>query len=158
MRTVTVLGLATLALFLAIAVYLLPLEPTVVALQFTFSGPSFSGITANWHANGVSRFRSHFPADFALLALYGTFGALFARRWPKDRFDRSTVRFALRWSLPLAALADATENLLHLRLTSGEPVLWQILYPLAGISASIKWLCFAAFVVSIIVCRRGRAG
>lgn len=157
MRAVLALGLATLVLFIAIAVYLLPLEPGIVALQFTFSKAVFTAVTAQWQAGGVALFRSHMPADFVLLVMYATFGWLLGSRWPKVRFTGWALHRALQWSLPIAALADATENTLHLLLTNGEPIASQLLYPMAGIAASIKWLSILVFVIAVAAATRSRA-
>lgn len=57
----------------------------------------------------------------------------------------------------MAALGDATENALHLLLTSGEPIASQLLYPMAGIAASIKWLGILVFVIAVAAATRSRA-
>lgn len=158
MRTVNALGLASLALLIAIGVYLLPLEPNLVALQFTFSEASFAAVTGKWNASGVALLRSHFAADFALLALYASFGFLLGRRWPKAGLAGGRWQWLLQWSLPVAALADAVENVLHLHLTSGAAVAWQWWYPLAGMAASTKWLGILVFAIAALVCGCKRAG
>ncbi len=157
MRAVLALGLATLVLFAIIAIYLLPLAPGIVALQFTFSKAAFTAVTAKWQAGGVALFRSHMPADFVLLVMYATFGWLLGSRWPRAQLAGVSIHRAIRWSLPVAALGDATENALHLLLTSGEPIASQLLYPMAGIAASIKWLGILVFVIAVAAATRSRA-
>lgn len=158
MRTVSALGLASLALFLAIGMYLLPLEPNLVALQLTFSGASFTAVTDQWDASGVALLRSHFAADFVLQALYATFGFLLGGRWSKAGLAGGRWQWLLRWSLPVAALADAVENVLHLHLTSGAAVVWPWWYPLAGMAASTKWLGILAFAIAVAACWVRHAG
>ncbi|MBZ0132346.1 MAG: hypothetical protein M9884_02845 [Rhodocyclaceae bacterium] len=149
MRTVWFLGLSTAALFVGIAVYLLPLTPSVVGLQFTFSEPAFLAVLQNWGSDGIARFRAHFVADYALLVCYGAFGFVFARRTGVLSECSPMWRGALTWALPLAALADAIENALHLYLSSGAPHVETALYPAAGGAATLKWLLIGVFVVGV---------
>jgi hypothetical protein len=158
MRTVSLLGIASLVLFLAIAICLRPLKPGVVELQFTFSEPAFAAVIEKWQSSGVALFRSHLPADFALQVLYASFGLLLSGRWPKARLLGGSLHRVLRWSLPLAALADAAENVLHLQLTSDESGVSLFFYPLAGVAASVKWLGILAFAIVFAMCWHKRAG
>lgn len=137
--TVAALGASALALLLGLAIYLRPLAPSVVALQLSFDRSAFEAVLGAWGASGVALYRSHFGADFVLLLLYGLFGLSLRRR-------------ALSGALVVAALADAVENLLHLRLTDlteGNAAAPTALYALAGAAATLKWLGLAAFVLAV---------
>ncbi len=148
------LGLAALAVFLGIAMYLAPLEPGILRLQFSFTAPSFEGVLHQWQALGIARYRAHFPADFVLLVLYGAFGFAYGRQRVAVQTTRRTVAWLLVWSLPVAALADAGENALHLLLTHGGPAGAPALYALAGLAATGKWLGILAFTAAALGARR----
>ncbi len=158
MRIVWLLGLIAAALFAGIALYLQPLKPTVISLQFAFSESAFLAVLHGWQAEGVARFRAHFVADYALLVCYGAFGYTFSRRARVFSSCPSGRKRLLTWALPLAALADAIENALHLHLTSAAPQAAAALFPAAGVAATIKWLLlgvFAAVAVFGLGKRRG---
>jgi hypothetical protein len=139
------LGLAALAMFIGIALYLAPLEPGILWLQFAFTAPTFEAVLHQWQAQGVALYRTHFGADFVLLLLYGSFGFAFGRRRVAAQATRGTGACLLVWSLPAAALADAGENALHLLLTDGRPAAAPALYALAGLAATVKWVGILAF-------------
>lgn len=139
------LGIAAAALFLAISVQLAPLQPSVVALQAAATETAFRDILAQWQPAGVQRYRAHFPADFALLVLYGVFGFRVGRHaLAAPGVARPWAR-VLMLALPLAAGADAVENALHLVLTAGASSGPAELYPLAAAAAAVKWLAIVAF-------------
>ena len=154
MRRSSVIGVLALALFVTLGVYLWPLTPSILALQFTFSEPAFQAVLEKWQPSGLHLYRSHFPADFVLLALYGIFGFLFGKQFSTSH--QVTVGHAqvMVWSLPAAAMADAGENLLHLLLTNGQPNHAQVLYAIAGVAACVKWLAFIAFTLSVFAASR----
>ena len=158
MRTVWFLGLSAAALFVGIAVYLLPLTPSVVSLQLTFSEPAFLAVLHDWGSDGVARFRAHFVADYALLVCYGAFGFVFARRAGFLNGRSPMWRGVLTWALPSAALADAIENALHLYLSSAAPYVETALFPAAGVVAALKWLLLAVFLAGIARCFGKRTG
>jgi hypothetical protein len=138
------LALTSLALFGGISFYLLPLEPNLLALQFSFTQADFQTVLAQWQGDELRRFKLHFIADFALLACYGLWGYRWVRAsaWLHNANWRST----LAWLLPLAALSDALENLLQLfLLEQSRAISW--LYPLAGTAALLKWLLLTAFAL-----------
>lgn len=148
------LGLAALAVFLGIAMYLAPLEPGILRLQFCFTASSFEGVLHQWQAQGIARYRAHFPADGVLLVLYGAFGFAYGRQRVAAQAAHRAVIWLLVWSLPFAALADAGENALHLLLTDGRPAAAPALYALAGLAATVKWLAILAFGTAALVARR----
>lgn len=145
MRSAAVWGWVSLALLVGLGAYLTPLKPNLVALQFTFTPEAFGRVLAAWQPAGVALFRSHLPVDGVLLLCYGWFGYLLASRSPL--FSRYTAegRRRLAGVLPLAALADSGENLLHWVLTADEAVAAPWVYALAGACASLKWLGLAVF-------------
>jgi len=149
MRAVWLLGVLALALFLGLAVFLAPLEPGVLHLQFAFTPRAFGQIIHVWQAEGLARFRAHFPADFVLALSYGAFGFLLAQR--SGAFG-AQAKWA-RWLLPLAAAFDGAENVLHLWLTAAPrlDVFWP--YPLAATAASLKWTLLLAFALFFVIAR-----
>ena len=157
MRTVWLLGLIATALFAGIAHYLQPLEPNVISLQFTFSESAFLAVLNSWQAEGVARFRAHFVADYALLVCYGAFGYTFARRARVFCSCPPGRKRLLTWALPLAALADAIENALHLYL-SATPQAAAALFPAAGVAATFKWLLLGVFAAVAVLSLGKRTG
>jgi len=136
-----------LALFFGIAFYLAPLDPNILHLQFAFNEQSFKAVLSMWQSSGIARYRSHFPADFLFLAAYGLSGFWFGRERAPAHSGLATY---LTWSLPIAAVADATENALHLVLTSSNASTNTVLYFLSGSAASIKWLGILVFALSLV--------
>ncbi|MBE2263134.1 MAG: hypothetical protein IAE92_10360 [Burkholderiaceae bacterium] len=153
MRLAWTLGLLALGLLIGLGWWLRPLQPDIMALQLAFSAPAFRSVLEHWGPQGLALYRAHFGADFVLLILYGAFGwrlathaALFKVLSPRRR----------RWAaamLPLAALADAAENALHLLLTTPVALAmppqagW---IALAAVCASAKWLLLTAFALAVV--------
>ncbi len=150
-------GALAIALFVGIGVYLVPLDPSFLHLQFAFREQSFNAILSAWQPNGLARYRSHFPADFLLLAAYGAFGLQFGRERAPALVALPVLAACLTWALPLAAVADATENALHLVLTSANAPTSPALYLLSGSAASIKFLGIGVFLFCAALSRRERA-
>lgn len=140
------LAVAALALFTGISLYLLPLEPNLLALQFSFTPDDFQAVIAQWQGDWLQRFKWHFWADFALLLCYGLWGYQWVHTaaWLK----RGRYPNALAWLLPLAAIADALENLLQLYLLQ-ELAAPAALYALAGMAALLKWLLLMLFALCL---------
>ena len=142
---VPAVGLLTLALFVALYLFLRPLRPGVLALQFAATPRAFGAVVHAWGPEGLARYRAHLPWDFVLLGAYAAFGWLVARR--TALFDT----LATRWralaaaALPLAALFDAAENLLHAWLTAAPRFGLAWLYALSATTAAAKWLFVLAF-------------
>ena len=148
-------GALAVALFIALAWYLAPLEPGVLALQFAFTPRAFAGIVHAWPAEHLARFRAHLPVDFVLLVVYGCFGWLLATRTAVfARCPLALQRFA-RWALPLAALFDAAENALHLWLTEVPRFGTPAAYALAATASTAKWLLLLGFAASLAYALRG---
>lgn len=144
-----VIGGAALALFAGLSVELSTLEPGVLALQLAATAQRFGAIVHQWSPQQLARYRAHLPLDGVLLLLYGSFGFLLATRTQLfATLPRWLQRAAAPW-LPLAALFDAAENLLHSWLTAaprfGEPAVY---LGAAGCSL-LKWLLLAGFALLI---------
>ncbi len=154
MRRAYVIGFFALVLFIALGFYLSPLKPSILALQFTFTEPAFHAVLGKWQPSGISLYRSHFPVDFVLLALYGILGFVFGKAFSASRQVTEGNAQILAWSLPVAATADAAENVMHLFLTESQPNQAQALYAIPGVAASVKWLAFIAFAFSAYAASR----
>ena len=154
MKAVWFFGLSALGILLALAAYLAPLHPPLVALQFTFSREAFEAVASQWGEQGVALFRSHLYPDFGLMAAYALYGVCSVRytRLFQMRFVPPIFWYAI---MPLAALADVAENTLHLAITvpQAQPQDWW--YCAAGVSASLKFALIAFFLLTAI--RRGWA-
>lgn len=146
MRTVRVLVAASALLFVAMALYTSPLDPSIPAIQFTFTESAFKSVLNAWGPSGVARFRAHFAIDFPFLATYGALGYLLSKRTRLFRSVTQRAASLLAVSLPVAAAADAIENALHLYFLYGTVPIAEALYFAAGVAASVKWLLIAAFV------------
>lgn len=151
MRWIWFSGLMSLALLVGMGVYLLPLSPSLVALQFTFDQSAFQVVLAAWQPDGVARFRSHLPVDYGLLVCYGVFGYLLASQTSVFARLSSPVRWLLTWAMPVAAVSDAVENALHYYLTSGAQQVPPLVYLVAGCSATLKSALIGIFLVSALL-------
>jgi hypothetical protein len=142
-------GLA-LGLLCALGVYLAPLQPSILALQFAFTPRAFGEVVHQWTGEPLHRFRMHLPVDYALLVSYGLFGYLLTTRTQLFGALGGRVRRWLAWVLPLAAAFDAVENALHLWLTEVPQfgVTWP--YSLAAMAASAKWFLLFAFALAVV--------
>lgn len=145
-----ILGITSLLLLAAVIAYLSPLQPSVLALQFTFTPQSFQSVLDAWQSEGVFRFRVHLPVDYGLLVCYGAFGYVLATRTLVFSESSPLVRVWGRWSMPLAALSDGVENALHGYLTGHNVVQpAPVLYAVAGCSSVLKWALLVLFLVSV---------
>jgi hypothetical protein len=138
-------GIAALVLFAGLALWLAPLEPGIVQLQFAATPRAFAVIVHAWGPEGLARYRAHFAADFALLGCYAVFGSRLARRTALFAGLPMRGRRVAAWALPAAALADAAENTLHLWLTAAPRFGPAWPYALAAACAAAKWLLLIGF-------------
>jgi hypothetical protein len=143
-------GLVSAGLFIGLAVYLLPLQPSLVALQFAGNADAFQAIVAQWQPEGVALFRSHLPVDAVLLVAYGAFGYLLTKRTMV--FARYTPVWQLRVAalMPVAALADVGENSLHWYLTSGHLEHGALLVPMATACSALKFAGIVLFGLAVL--------
>ena len=146
MKPVWALGMAIVGLFMGLGWYLQPLQPSIVALQFTFSPGAFQAVLDAWGPQGVQRFRTHLGFDGALLLCYGAFGYLLVRYSCLFKRVDTITRQISGWAMPGAAVLDAIENLLHLVLISEPATHAPALYLFAGVFATGKWLLIANFM------------
>lgn len=147
-------GIAALLLFIGLAIYLLPLQPNIVALQFAFNAEAFLATLGQWGPEGVALFRSHLPVDAVLLIAYGTFGYLLTARTSVFACYTSLWRLRVSVFMPVAAVADAAENVLHWYLTSGGYISYfKVLVPVASAYASLKFAGIAMFGLAVLHAR-----
>ncbi len=154
------LGVFSVGMFAALALYLAPLEPSLVALQLTFSAQSFRQVLYAWGPEGVALFRSHLPFDGVLLLAYGAFGYLAAARtrWFAAWYRGRQAPLAILLLMPLTALADCLENTFHWFLTGTSAPQLEWLYWMSGAFASLKFAGIACFAVLAVVARIRRPG
>lgn len=144
-------GFCALGLIAGLGWYLAPLEPNILVLQFAFTPRAFGEVIHAWPAGHLFRFRAHFPFDYVLLLSYGAFGYLLATRTQVLASLLPPLRRWARWTLPLAAVFDATENVLHLWLTEVPRFGVPLPYLLAATCASAKWLLLLAYALAVAV-------
>jgi hypothetical protein len=149
MRLAWFFGILSLALLIGLAVYLLPLNPSIVVLQFCFRPESFQAVMTQWQPTGVALFRSHLPVDSVLLMSYGLFGYLLSmRNTVLRRYLARRPRY-LSLLMPLAACADAVEDGLHWVFTGSDGEAWMWLVPLAAICSCIKFTGITLFGIAV---------
>lgn len=160
MRLAWALGVAALLQFAALAWWLRGLEPTVLALQWTFTPEGFAQVLQAWSDADRARFLAHLPWDMALLLTYAAFGLRLAAHAPALHRVGPAARALARVALPAAAVFDAVENLLHAQLVpaTGPGPAW--LHALAGGSAALKWAGVASclLVWAWVIGAGGRRG
>ncbi len=149
MRLPWLSGTLALILFAALAWYLAPLNPGVVALQLAFTPRAFGEIIHFWSAEDLARYRAHLPFDFGLIAAYSVFGYSLASQ--TRLFSGLTQSwFALaRWCLPCAGAFDVVENVSHEWLTEVPRFGVPLVYAVSASCSLAKWLLMAAFAFLI---------
>lgn len=159
MRRVWIAGVVALGLLCGLGVYLAPLKPDILALQFAFTPRAFGEVVHQWTGEPLYRYRMHLLVDYALLASYGIFGYLLSTQTRVfEAFGPRWQRW-LAWTLPLAAVFDAVENSFHLWLTEVPRFGVPLPYLLAALAASAKWVLLFAFGLAVAVALvRGRRG
>jgi hypothetical protein len=145
LRAVWLSGLSTALLFAGIACYLAPLQPNIIALQFAHTPAAFAAVIHSWPAEHLARYRSQLVVDFGLLSSYAAFGYLCATRTRVLAGLSTPLRNAARWTLPLAAVFDASENALHLWLTEVPRFGHEAVYLVAASCSAAKWALLLAF-------------
>jgi len=145
MKLVWLTGLAALALLLGLAGYLWALKPGIVQLQLAFTPRAFGEIVHAWSPQQLARYRIHLFVDGLLLLSYGAFGYLLVVRTRLFAGAAPWVARLARWVLPLAAVFDATENVLHLWLTQAPRFGVPVVYAVSAGASSIKWLLLFSF-------------
>ena len=126
---------------------LLPLKPSVVALQLAFAPGRFWQVLAGWGPDGLVRFRAHFVFDHPHTLLYAGWGALVVWQSGLCAALSARSRWWLAAALPLAAVADLVENGCHLWLIGHEPGAVDALVPVASTFSALKWALVVVFFV-----------
>ena len=139
-------GTASIALFIALQRHLGKLKPSLFWAQVTFTERQFRAVVEQWGPEGFARFRTHFALDYLFLASYGTFGFTLGL-WLQSQSTAAPVYEAIAmWALPVAAVFDAIENMLHQRFAIAAPYsLPKIAFFAAGASSTTKWVLSLAF-------------
>ena len=139
MRAVWASGVLAAALFIGVFMYLLPLKPGVIALQFAWHPQTFGGIIHLWSDADLARYRSHLPVDCVVLLVYAAFGWLLAMRMIVFLPLAASMRLVARLWLPLAAVFDAAENAFHWWLTELPRFDTPATYLLSTACSALKW-------------------
>ena len=156
MPSIRTVAIVSVLLFAAMAVYTSSLDPSIPAIQLTFTERGFNTILNGWNPSQVEIFKRHFLIDYPFLVCYGWLGYLIATRTSLfARFSKPTSQL-LAMCLPVAAVADALENAFHLLFVFGAGLFDPALYFAAGVIASAKWLLLLVFVASA-VCAKARS-
>lgn len=146
MRSIRTLAIFSALLFAAMATYTWPLKPSIPAIQLTFTEYAFESILSSWKPEGISIFKAHFLIDFPFLICYGALGYLISKQTKLFNSFTPLVKSLLAFSLPIASVADATENLMHLHFLFNAGPFSQAQYFATGVAASIKWILIIIFV------------
>ena len=141
--------IACLLVFLAVlmAIYTRPLLPNLLALQLSFTETDFNSTLHHWPPENITRFKLHFLLDFPYLICYGALGFLITTRTKFFNYFSHSTKTVIALLLPLAAVADAMENVMQLYFLYGEKPFSASNYLLAGIISSTKWLLIISFVL-----------
>jgi hypothetical protein len=152
--TIAILALVCTVLLAGMGVYLLPLQPNMVALQtLVFTPAEFNAILNAWGPQGVVRFRNHLPVDGFFLLCYGALGYLLTLHTGLFSQWSVVARKAVSLMLPLAAAFDAVENLLQWHLTALQAPAEPLWYLVSGTASMLKWLLIVLFVASCALAR-----
>lgn len=145
MNLLWLIGLCDVLLFAGMVLLLAPLKPGILALQCSFRRESFGAVLAAWGEAGLRRYRAHLPVDCIFLLGYAAFGHLWAGQATLPAWAAAWAP----WVLPAAAVFDALENLLHLRLARRGVSAAPGWYAFTGTCSALKWalvLVFAGLV------------
>lgn len=154
---IRLLAVVVLALLAGIGWYLAPLHPNVVVLQFAFTPQAFGEVIHRWPAEHLARYRAHLPADGLLLLAYAALGYQLAVRTVLFATVPAALRALAKWLLPVAAVFDAAENILHWWLTAAPRFGVDWPYQLAAACAALKWsLLFGFGLLTLYALARDR--
>lgn len=150
MRAVYLSGLLVVA-FGAVTFWMVSgLQPGVTVLQFAWTPRGFGEIVHVWSPEDLARYRLHLPVDSLLLLAYGSFGWLLATRTALFAALPGHSRVAARFVLPLAAVCDAVENVLHAWLTEMPRFGLHGLYLLSTTCSALKWALLFGFAALVL--------
>jgi len=148
MLSVRILGIVSALLFSAMALYTFPLTPSIPAIQLTFSESAFRTILTEWTPLQVEIFKRHFLIDYPFLISYGVLGYLISTKTNLFSAYHQPARALLTAMLPVASIADAIENSMHLVFLYGAGPFGQEQYFAAGAAALTKWLLIGGYIGS----------
>ena len=147
---VWVSGVLAAALFVGVFIYLWPLRPGVIALQFAWHPQTFGGIIHLWSEADLARYRGHLPVDMVTLLAYGAFGWLLATRTAVFAVLAPWTQACARLCLPLAAAFDAAENGFHWWLTAVPRFDTPATYLASTTCSALKWSLLIGFGVLVL--------
>ncbi len=143
-------GVLAAVLFGGVFIYLWPLRPGVIALQFAWHPQTFGGIIHLWSDADLARYRSHLPVDGVTLLAYGVFGWLLATRTAVFAACAPSTQAFARLCLPLAAVFDAAENAFHWWLTEVPRFDTPVTYLASSACSALKWGLLIGFGVLVL--------
>ncbi len=156
-KSIAILSVVCVVLLTGMGLYLLPLQPNMVALQIlVFTPADFHSILNAWGPQGVQRFRNHLPVDGFFLLCYGALGYLLVVQTGLFSQWRRAARTAVSLMLPVAAAFDAVENLLQWYLSALQTPTDPLWYALSGTASMLKWLLIVLFLASCTLARLHR--
>ena len=147
MNLLWLVGLCNVLLFAGMTVLLAPLKPGILALQCSFTCESFRAVLAAWGEAGLRRYRAHLPVDCIFLLGYAAFGYLWATQATLPAWAVALAP----WVLPAAAVCDALENLVHLRLARAGVSAAPGWYAFTGTCSALKWALVFVFAGLVLV-------
>ena len=137
-----IFGVLTVSLLAALSFHLRDVNPKILRAQITFTESAFRAVVQRWSADQLTKVRTSFALDYALLIAYGGLGfSLATALLQRSALPGPFVAAAWPWVLPAAAVCDALENALHQHfLRSAPSASPAALFALSGCAASIKWM------------------
>lgn len=139
-------------LYIAMGFVLCPIGLKALWLQFTYSSRQFEAIYQPWTEPQKQRYAFHFKLDYVFLLLYGLLGYFLATgASPLAHSPNSVIQDVAPVIMPLAAAADAVENVLHqwMMRTIRIRSLPDAVALAAGVVATTKWILFGLFLLML---------
>lgn len=136
-----IFGAAALGLMIALGVLLRGLSPPIIKAQLSFSEKAFYDVVERWSPSQRATVQRHFALDYAFLVAYGGSGWFLARELVQCHgLTLELVARGWPWLLPVAAVCDAIENMLHQRfLRQPRGAVMPSLFRVSGCAAALKW-------------------
>lgn len=146
-------GILSLALLLVQWFWMRRFKPSFMTVQLASSLDRLHRILDQWSPSQRSTHRRMLFLDFLALACYGSFGYLVSTA-PHDAWladAPGALQRAAPFLFPVAALADAVENVCLLSLTEGRPTrAKRLLFPFAKLATIVKLAAFIAFLMILL--------
>lgn len=158
-RASNALVVLSAVLLAGMAVWLLPLEPSLVSLQLTYSPEGFAAVYSAWSPLAKARFAAHLWLDYAFLVVYAAWGYCHATTTRSAQSLAEGTKRLMQAALPAAAVLDVIENALHQFITAAALPIAPWPYAVAGCAATGKWLLVLGFFAGLaLLAWRHRAG